>query len=83
MVSIMKPWNAIDHMNAAKANKPTSGGTNYPRAIVRQSDMNRAYPKDSHSRFMFQFKRDWQWTRDLVLEDLRRTIYPERYEEFV
>lgn len=37
---------------------------------------------DVHTRFCRDVAADWQWQRSEILEDFRRAIYPERYEEF-
>ena len=71
-------WNPIDHMNAARANKPASGGKTYRGHVASQSDLNAQFPADSNERFLFSLISGWRCDRDLAIEDYRRAVYPER-----
>lgn len=74
-------WNPIDHMNAARANKPASGGKTYKRHVATQADLNAQYA-DEISRFCYSIKAAWRQDRKSILEDYLRAVYPERYEAF-
>ena len=75
-------FNYIDRMNEMRATMPANGGKRYARAHVRQSDLNALMPAGSHERFCYSFRAGWKSDKDLILEDFRRFLYPERYEEF-
>ena len=73
-------WNPIDHMNAARANKPASGGRSYARMARR---ITAEQIGNDNAMFCYQLKRGWQVDRKAILDDYRRAVYPERYEEFI
>jgi hypothetical protein len=75
-------WNAIDHMNEARANKPASGGKAYPRRALRQSDLNAMYPAESLDRLEWWFA-DWRLgIEQRCLNAVESALFPEQYEEF-
>jgi len=76
-------WNPIDHMNAACANKPRSGGKNYKRGRCKQADYDTKMPAGSHERFCYELQQSWRGAKESLIEDFTRYLYPERYEGFV
>ena len=70
-------WNPIDHMNAACANKPRSGGKLYRKTTLHSRD---AKPETEHAMFVYQLRASWHVESRLIVEDFLRAIYPERYE---
>ena len=73
-------WNPIDHMNAARANKPASGGKTYKRYTRKQSDLNAMYP-DDNARFIYGIREGWRVEKQQIIQTWERAVYPERYEE--
>lgn len=74
-------WNAIDHMNEARANKPASGGKSYPRRVLKQADYDKMYPAESLDRLDY-FYRTWRAGVEYrCLEAVERALFPEQFEE--
>ena len=64
-------WNPIDHMNAARANKPASGGKTYATPRHTQSSLNAKYPAESLDRIEYEYTtwvREWQYAALAAVE---------------
>ena len=73
-------WNPVDHMNAARANKPASGGKRYAKITPKSAY---AKPESEHAMFCYQLRQDWTMARKQIMQQWENTMYPERYEEFI